>query len=36
MDLYVKRQQRIDTLFFSVAYALMVGKILRDTAFGLR
>ena len=31
---YVQRQQRIDLLLFSVANAVVVGKILRDSTLG--
>ncbi len=34
LDLLVQRTQRFDALLFCVAYAIMVGKILRDTISG--
>ena len=32
--LYVERTQRIDLLIFSIANAITIGKILRDSALG--
>lgn len=34
LDLLVQRTQRFDGLLFCVAYAIMIGKILRDTFSG--
>ena len=34
LDLLVQRTQRFDALFFCVSYAIIVGKVLRDTTLG--
>lgn len=34
LDMLVQRTQRFDTLVFCVAYAIIAGKVLRDTALG--
>ncbi|CAL8460618.1 g147 [Coccomyxa elongata] len=34
LDMLVQRTQRFDAFFFCVAYAIIVGKVLRDTVLG--